>query len=108
MSLIHRLIEANRTRPVPEVLHYALDCLVDELDARAAFIGRIEDRTVEVVDAVCAEPPEIVRGDSMPLDDTFLVADGALDRVTNLRDASRHEAYVALPMRDRFQVRGYL
>jgi signal transduction histidine kinase len=107
VSLIHRLIEANRTRPVPEMLHYALDCLVDELEARAAFIGRIEDRTVEVVDAVCAGPPEIVRGDSMPLD-AFLVADGALDRVTNLRDASRHEAYVALPMRDRFQVRGYL
>ena len=107
MALIHRLIEANRTRPVPEMLHYALDCLVDELDARAALIGRIEDRTLEVVDAVCAEPPEIERGTTLPLEETLLAAEGPA-RVMNLRDASGDDAFKALPMQERFQVRGYL
>ena len=107
VALIHRLVEASGTRPLPELLHYSLDCLVDELDARAAFIGRIEDRTLEVVDAVCAEPPEIVRGTSMSLEDTLLGAEGTAS-VTNVRDAIKHEAFKDLPMRERFQVRGYL
>ena len=108
VALIHRLVEANQLRPVPEILHQALDCLVDELDARAAFIGRIEDRTFTVVDAICAEPPEVARGTALPLDDTFLAVEGALTGVTNLRDASKREPFAGLPMQQEFQIRGYL
>jgi signal transduction histidine kinase len=109
LALIHRLIEANRTRPVPEMLHYALDCLVDELDARAAFVARVEDATLEIVDAVCTEPPEIARGTSLALEETFQGREVPADAgVTNLRDASRHQAFKDLPMQQRFQVQGYL
>ncbi len=107
LGFVRRMVLAHLSRPFPEVIRHALECLVEALDARAAFLGRVDDGSLEIVDAVYTTPPGIERGLRMPLEDTFTSAtdDGV---PVNLRDASRREPFKSLPMRHRLHVTSYV
>ena len=107
LGLVRRMVLPHLSRPLPEVIHRSLECLVEALDARAAFVGRIDDGGLEIVDAVSAAGPAIETGLRMPLEDTFTGAteDGL---PVNLRDASKRELFKDLPMRHRLHVSSYL
>ncbi|HYM49363.1 MAG TPA: GAF domain-containing sensor histidine kinase [Candidatus Limnocylindrales bacterium] len=108
VALIRRLLEANEGRPLPELLYDALDCLVKEFDARTALIARIEDHTLEVVEAVSRDASDLTRGLSLPLEEAFNPVDAAADGIVNVRDASKAAPFAGLPMQARYQIQGYL
>jgi len=62
LSLVRRLVVANLNRPATDVIDGALACLVEALDARAAFLGKIDDEALEIVAAVVESGPSIERG----------------------------------------------
>jgi signal transduction histidine kinase len=96
-------------RPVAELIDRALDCLMQAFDARAAFLARIEDHTLEVIDARVDDGPLVERGLRMPLEDTFVTVDEAdEDGIVNVRDAARKLPFKSLPMRHRFGIVSYL
>ncbi len=107
LGLVRRMLLPHLSRPLPEVIHRSLECLVEALDVRAAFVGRIDDGALEIVDALSTAGPVIETGLRMPLEDTFA---GATDDglPVNLRDAARREPFKDLPMRHRLQVSSYL
>jgi signal transduction histidine kinase len=106
ITLLRRMVVANQNRPLPELIHRSLQCLVDSLEVRAAFLGRTEDGYLEVVDAVSASPPEIKKGTRFPLTDTIAGEDAAV--VINIRDASKNDSYTELPMRQEWGIASYL
>src|SRR5207245_1246325 len=78
-DLVRRMLLPHLSRPLPELIQRSLECLVEALRVRAAFVARIDDGALEMVDAVSAEGPTIEIGLRIPLDDTFAGAgeDGA-------------------------------
>src|ERR1700756_2889573 len=109
LHLVRRQVVGHLDRPVAELIDRALDCLVQAFDARAAFLARIEDHTLEVIDARVDDGPPVERGLRMPLEDTFVTVDEAdEDGVVNVRDAAKKLPFKSLPMRHRFGIVSYL
>ena len=107
LSHVRRMLLPHLSRPLPELIQRSLECLVEALGVRAAFVARIDDGALEMVDAVSAEGPTIEIGLRMPLDDTFtgVGEDGA---PVNVRDAAKREPFRDLPMRHLMHVTSYL
>jgi signal transduction histidine kinase len=109
LHLVRRQVVGHLDRPVAELIDRALDCLMQAFDARAAFLARIEDHTLEVIDARVDDGPLVERGLRMPLEDTFVTVDEAdQDGVVNVRDAAKKLPFKSLPMRHRFGIVSYL
>ena len=109
LSVVRRLVVANLDRPLPDLIDRALSCLVQALDGRAAFLGTIDDDTVEIIGSVVESGPGIERGQRFPLESTFAsVEDEAEDDLLNIRDASKRQPFKSLEMRARFGVVSYL
>jgi signal transduction histidine kinase len=109
LSVVRRLVVANLDRPLPDLIDHALSCLVQALDGRAAFLGTIDDDTVEIIGSVVESGPGIERGLRFPLESTFAsVEDEAEDDLLNIRDASKRQPFKSLEMRARFGVVSYL
>lgn len=109
LSLIRREVVGHLDRPVAELIDRALGCLMQAFDARVAFLARIEDHTLEIMDARVESGPPVERGLRMPLEDTFLTVDEAgVDGVVNVRDAAKKLPFKSLPMRHRFGIVSYL
>ena len=49
LSLVRRLVVANLDKPVLDVIDSALRCLVEGLDGRAAFLGKIDGEMLEII-----------------------------------------------------------
>ncbi len=109
LSVVRRLVVANLDRPLPDLIDHALSCLVQALDGRAAFLGTIDDDTVEIIGSVVESGPGIERGLRLPLESTFAsVEDEAEDDLLNIRDASKRQPFKSLEMRAKFDVVSYL
>jgi signal transduction histidine kinase len=112
LSLVRRYLLADLDQPAPELIDGALACLMQALDARAAFLGRIDDSVLEIIAAAVAEGVEIEPGLRLPLEETFLAADSSEEigehGVINVRDAARRAPFRRLAMRQRFDIVSYL
>jgi signal transduction histidine kinase len=107
--MIRRLVVANLGRPLPDLIDHALSCLVQALDVRAAFLGRVDDDTLEIMGAIVESGPAIERGVRLPLESTFTSAeDEAEGEVLNVRDAGRRQPFKSLEMRAKFGIVSYL
>jgi signal transduction histidine kinase len=109
LSLVRRLVVANLDKPLVELLDQALACLVQALDGRAAFYGKVDDHTLEIVAARVESGPPIEPGFRMPVEETFAgVEDDAGGGLTNIRDAAKSQPYKSLPMRQQLRISSYL
>jgi signal transduction histidine kinase len=109
LSLVRRLVVANLDKPVPEVIDHALRCLVQALDARAAFLGKIDDQALEIVASVVESGPAIEPGRRLPLEASFAtVEEESDDGVVNVRDAGKRQPFRSLAMRQQFGIVSYL
>jgi signal transduction histidine kinase len=109
LNLIRQQLLPHLDRPTPELIDRTLACLMQALDARATFLGRVEDDALEIVAAQVDAGPSIEPGLRLPLADSFLGADDETESgVTNLRDAGKVGQYKSLPMRQRFNITSYL
>lgn len=109
LSLVRRLVVANLNRPATEVIDGALACLVQALDARAAFLGKIDDEALEIIAAVVQSGPSIDPGLRIPREDTFGAAQEDRDHgLVNVRDAGKREPFKRLAMRQHLGVVSYL
>jgi signal transduction histidine kinase len=109
LSVVRRLVVANLDRPLPDLIDHALSCLVQALDGRAAFLGAIDDDTLEIIGSVVESGPSIERGLRFPLESTFAsVEDEAEGDLLNIRDASKRQPFKSLEMRAMFGVVSYL
>src|SRR5712692_805129 len=62
LSLVRRLVVANLDKPVLDVIDSALTCLLQALDARAAFLGKVDGDSLEIVAAQVESGPAIEPG----------------------------------------------
>jgi signal transduction histidine kinase len=109
LSVVRRLVVANLDRPLPDLIDHALSCLVQALDGRAAFLGKIDDDTLEIMGSVVESGPGIERGLQLPLESTFASAeDEAEGDLQNIRDASKRQPFKRLEMRAKFGIVSYL
>ena len=109
LSLIRRLLVANLDKPVLDVIDSALSCLVQGLDARVAFLGKIDGEELEIIAAQVESGPPIEPGTRLPLEDTFGAAEEESDGgVINVRDAAKRQPFKRLAMRQQFGVISYL
>jgi signal transduction histidine kinase len=109
LSVVRRLVVANLDRPLPDLIDHALSCLVQALDGRAAFLGKIDDDTLEIMGSVVESGPGIERGLQLPLESTFASAeDEAEGDLLNIRDASKRQPFKRLEMRAKFGIVSYL
>jgi len=109
LSLVRRLVVANLDKPVLDVIDSALGCLIQGLDARAAFLGRIDGEMLEITAAHVEGGPPIEPGTRLPLEDTFGAAEEESDGgVINVRDAAKRQPFKRLAMRQQFGVISYL
>ena len=109
LSVVRRLVVANLDRPLPDLIDHALACLVQALDGRAAFLGKIDDDTLEIMGAVVESGPGIERGLQLPLESTFASAeDETVGEVLNILDASKRQPFKSLEMRAKFGIVSYL
>ena len=109
LSLVRRLVVANLDKPVLDVIGSALSCLVQGLDARVAFLGKIDGEELEIIAAQVESGPPIEPGTRLPLEDTFGAAEEESDRgVVNVRDAAKRQPFKRLAMRQQFGVISYL
>jgi signal transduction histidine kinase len=109
LSVVRRLVVANLDRPLPDLIDHALSCLVQALDGRAAFLGKIEDDTLEIMAAIVESGPAIEPGLRLPLEYTFAsVEEEAEGGVLNVRDAGRRQPFKTLDMRTKFGIVSYL
>jgi signal transduction histidine kinase len=107
--VVRRLVVANLDRPLPELVDHALSCLVQAIDGRAAFLGKIDDDTLEIMGSVVESGPGIERGLQLPLELTFASAeDEAEGDLLNIRDASKRQPFKRLEMRAKFGIVSYL
>ena len=103
------MVVANLDRPLPDLVDHALSCLVQALDGRAAFLGKVDDDTFEIMGAIVTSGPAIERGLRLPLDSTFASAeDEAEGEVLNVVDAGKRQPFKSLEMRGRFGIVSYL
>jgi signal transduction histidine kinase len=109
LSVVRLLVVANLDRPLPDLIDHALSCLVQALDGRAAFLGKIDDDTLEIMGSVVESGPGIERGLQLPLESTFASAeDEAEGDLLNIRDASKRQPFKRLEMRAKFGIVSYL
>jgi signal transduction histidine kinase len=109
LNLVRRLVLANLDKPVLEVIDSALTCLIQALDARAAFLGTIDGESLEITAAQVESGPAIEPGTRLPLQDTFSAAEEESDDgLINIRDASKREPFKRLAMRRQLGVSSYL
>jgi signal transduction histidine kinase len=109
LNLVRRLVVANLNRPAPEVIDAALACLVQALDARAAFLGMIDAEALEIIAAVVESGPAIEPGTRLPLEDTFGAAEEESDGgLINVPDAAKRQPFKRLAMRQQLGVVSYL
>jgi signal transduction histidine kinase len=109
LNLVRRLVLANLDKPVLEVIDSALTCLIQALDARAAFLGTIDGESLEITAAQVESGPPIEPGTRLPLQDTFSAAEEETDDgLINIRDASKREPFKRLAMRRQLGVSSYL
>ncbi len=109
LSVVRRLVVANLNRPLPDLIDHALSCLVQALDGRAAFLGQVDDDTLEIMGSVVESGPGIERGLQLPLESTFASVDGEPERdLLNIRDASKRQPFKSLEMRAKFGIVSYL
>lgn len=102
------MVVANLAKPLPEVIDRALQCLIESLGARAAFLAEVDDGSFEILAAASAGEEPLARGLRFPIEETFLGVDGNNGNVLNLRDASKQEPYKTLPMRRQLGIGSYL
>jgi signal transduction histidine kinase len=108
LSAVRRLVVANLDRPLPDLVDHALSCLVQALDGRAAFLGRIDDDTFEIMGAVVESGPGIQRGLRLPLESTFASVEDEAEGVLAVRDAAKRQPFKSLRMRSQFGIVSYL
>jgi signal transduction histidine kinase len=110
LSLVRRLVVANLDKPVLDVIDSALSCLVQAMEARAAFLGKIDGETLEIVAAEVESGPAIEPGTRLALQDTFGAAadEESETGLINVRDAAKREPFKRLAMRQRLGVTSYL
>jgi signal transduction histidine kinase len=109
LSVVRRLVVANLDRPLPDLVDHALTCLVQALDGRAAFLGKIEDDTLEIMAANVESGPSIEPGLRLPLESTFAsVEEEAEGGVINVADAGKRQPFKSLEMRAQLGIVSYL
>ena len=109
LRLVRRLVVANLNRPLPEVIDHALNCLLQALDARAAFLGKIDEQALEIMAAVVESGPAIEPGLRLPLEATFAAVDEENDGgIINVRDAGKRQPFKSLAMRQQLGIVSYL
>jgi len=109
LTLVRRQLIAHLDKPAAEVVERALSCLVEALDARAAFFARIDDSGFEIVAATTANgSPPIEVGLRMPIEDTFAVIDEADAEILNVADATKTQPFKRLAIRQRLGIVSYL
>jgi signal transduction histidine kinase len=109
LSVVRRLVVANLDRPLPDLIDHALSCLVQALDGRAAFLGKIDDDTLEIMAAVVESGPAIEPGLRLPLESTFAsVEEEAEGGVLKVADASKRQPFKSLEMRAQLGIVSYL
>src|SRR5438309_8423613 len=109
LSLVRRLVVANLEKPVLDVIDSALRCLIQGVDARAAFLGKIDGETLEIIAAQVESGPAMQVGTRLPLQDTFGAAEEESDGgVINVRDAAKRQPFKRLAMRQQFGIISYL
>lgn len=109
LSLVRRLVVGNLDRPLFELIDRALTCLMQGLDGRAAFYGKVDDDTLEILAAQVESGPAIEPGLRMPLDGTFAAAEEEAEGgITNIGDATKSQPHKSLPMRQRLGIVSYL
>src|SRR4030088_3457945 len=97
LSLVRRLVVANLDKPVLDVIDSALSCLIQALDGRAAFLGKIDGETLEIVAAQVESGPAIEAGTRLPLEDTFGAAeDESEGGLISVRDAAKRQPFKRL------------
>lgn len=109
LSVIRRLVVANLDRPLPDLVDHALACLVEALDGRAAFLGKIDDDTLEIMAAIVESGPVITSGLRLPLESTFVsVENEGEGGVLSVADAGKRQPFKSLPMRAQLGIVSYL
>ncbi len=109
LSVVRRLVVANLDRPLPDLVDHALSCLVQALDGRAAFLGKIDDETLEIMAAVVESGPAIEPGLRLPLESTFASVEEEVEGgVLNVRDAGKRQPFKSLEMRAQLSIVSYL
>jgi signal transduction histidine kinase len=109
LSVVRRLVVANLDRPLPDLVDHALTCLVQTLDGRAAFLGKIEDDTLEIMAANVESGLSIEPGLRLPLESTFVsVEEEAEGGVINVADAGKRQPFKRLEMRAQLGIVSYL
>src|SRR5216683_4213342 len=105
LSVVRRLVVANLDRPLPDLVDHALTCLVQALDGRAAFLGKIDDETLEIMAAVVESGPAIEPGLRLPLESTFTtVEDDSEGGIINVADAGKRQPFRSLGMRQQLRI----
>jgi signal transduction histidine kinase len=102
------MVVAHLDRPVAEVIDRALQCLIESLDVRGAFLGEVDDGSLEIIAVASVSGTPLERGLRFPLEDTFFNPDSQKASILNLRDASKQEPYKTLPMRRQLGIISYL
>jgi signal transduction histidine kinase len=107
--VVRRLVVANLDRPLPDLVDHALSCLVEALDGRAAFLGKIDEDTLEIMAAIVKSGPAIPSGLRLPLESTFAsVEDEAEGGVLSVADAGKRQPFKSLQMRAQLGIVSYL
>lgn len=108
LSLVRRMVVAHLDRPVAEVIDRALQCLIESLDARAAFLAEVDEGSLEIIAAASVSGAPLERGLRFPLEETFFNPESQRGAIVNLKDASKQEPYKTLPMRRQLGIISYL
>lgn len=109
LSLIRKQLVDHLNKPPAEVIDRAVGCLRDALDVRAAFVARVEDRSLEIIAAHSDGQAAVETGLRMPVEESFLVAEEDTENdVLNVRDAAKRQPFKSLPMRQQLDVSSYL
>ena len=109
LNLVRQLVVGNLDKPLFELLDRTLACLMQGLDARAAFYGKIDENTLEILAAQVESGPSIEPGLRMPLEASFAsLEEDALGGITNIRDATKSQPHKSLPMRQQLGIVSYL
>jgi signal transduction histidine kinase len=108
LSLVRQLVVANLHNPMHELIDRALQCLIESLDGRAAFLGRIDDGTLEIDAVMIAEGSPIEVGMRLPLEQTFSAGEDGEHALVNVRDAGKQPPFRSLAMRQRLGITSYL
>jgi signal transduction histidine kinase len=109
LNLVRQLVVGSLDKPLFELLDRSLACLMQGLEARAAFYGKIDENTLEILAAQVESGPSIEPGLRMPLEATFAsLEEDALGGITNIRDATKSRPHKSLPMRQQLGIVSYL